>query len=208
MAFMIKMLFAVTGRWQFAAFERQCKSPRETQEALLKRIVAANKDTEFGRRHGFDKIQSFDDFQKTCPLTTYKDLESYVAASLDGTPNQLTAESPVFFALTSGTTGKPKFIPVTKAFKAVKAKLLRTWISKFYMDHPGIFDGYALTVVSPEAESYSKTGVPCGAESGHGYKSMPSVTKSFYCAPYEVFAMADYEAKYYTLLRIAAGLPI
>ena len=118
----------------------------------------------FGRKHGFDKVRSFDDFHKTCPLSTCTDLEPYVDASLEGQPNQLTAEYPVFYALTSGMTGKPKHIPVTKSVKAVKAKLLRTWISKLYMDHPGIFNGYALTVVSPEAEAYSKTGVPCGAE--------------------------------------------
>jgi hypothetical protein len=34
---------------------------------------------------------------------------------------------------------------------------------------------------------------------------MPGPVKSMYTAPYPVFAVEDYEAKYYTLLRLAAG---
>ena len=37
---------------------------------------------------------------------------------------------------------------------------------------------------------------------------MPGPVKSMYTAPYGVFAIEDYEAKYYTLLRLAAGQDI
>src|SRR4029453_9861843 len=57
-------------------------------------------------------------------------------------------------------------------------------------------------------ESHAPSGVPCGAESGHAYRTMPGPVKSMYTAPYGVFAIEDYEAKYYTLLRLAAGQDI
>ena len=68
-----------------------------------------------------------------------------------------------------------------------------------------MFDHKVMSVVSPEIESYSKAGIPCGAESGQGYRSMPRMAKSSYSAPYEVYALEDYDAKYYTLLRLAAA---
>jgi hypothetical protein len=63
-------------------------------------------------------------------------------------------------------------------------------------------------VVSPEVESHAPSGVPIGAESGHAYRTMPGPVRSIYTAPYGVFAIQDYEAKYYTLLRLAAGQDI
>jgi hypothetical protein len=67
-----------------------------------------------------------------------------------------------------------------------------------------MFDGQLLAVVSPEVEGYTESGIPYGAESGHAYRNMPAVMRSCYAIPYEVFALKDYESKYYTLLRIAA----
>jgi hypothetical protein len=70
------------------------------------------------------------------------------------------------------------------------------WLSALYRDHPGIVAGRMLSVVSPEIESYSPGGIPCGSESGHAYRTMPGPVKSMYTAPYGVFAIEDYEAKY------------
>lgn len=208
MALLIKLLFSATGPKTIRSFKRQCQNSRATQNALLKYLVEQNKETRFGRKYNFDKIHTFKDLQKYCPLTTYTDLEPYINASLNGKPNQLTKQTPIFYATTSGTTGKPKFIPVTPDSKSIKSQLLRVWIGKLFLDHPRIFNGHALSVVSPELESYSKAGVPCGAESGHGYRTMPKVTAAVYCSPYEVFAMENYDAKYYTLLRLAAARSI
>ena len=62
-----------------------------------------------------------------------------------------------------------------------------------------------LSVVSPEVESKSPAGVPCGAESGHGYRSAPKPLKAVYSSPYHTFEIEDYDAKYYTLIRIATA---
>ena len=77
-----------------------------------------------------------------------------------------------------------------------------------YHDHPGIVGGRILSVVSPEVESHAPDGTPIGAESGHAYRTLPRPIRSMYTAPYGVFAIEDYEAKYYTLLRLAAGQDI
>jgi GH3 auxin-responsive promoter len=189
-------------------FNALCRTPVQAQEHLLRQILETNAGTEFGRHHGFGGITSFQQFQERVPISTYEDLEPYITASMQGQPNQLTKEPPVLFTTTSGTTGARKYIPMTRQGKRAKSHLTWLWLCGLYRDHPGVVGGRILSVVSPEVESHAPSGVPCGAESGHAYRTMPGPVKSMYTAPYGVFAIEDYEAKYYTLLRLAAGQDI
>jgi hypothetical protein len=189
-------------------FDALCRTPVRAQDRLLRQILETNADTEFGRRHGFGGITTFREFQERVPISGYEDLEPYITAAMQGQPNQLTKDPPVLFTTTSGTTGNRKYIPMTREGKRAKSHLTWLWFCGLYRDHPGIVGGRILSVVSPEVESYAPSGVPCGAESGHAYRTMPGPVKSIYTAPYPVFAIADYEAKYYTLLRLAAGQDI
>jgi hypothetical protein len=178
------------------------------QERLLLHIVRQNADTAFGRRHGFGAIERFSDFQRRVPVSTYADLEPYIKASMLGQPDQLTRQKPVLYTTTSGTTGVPKYIPITPEGRRSKARLMRVWFSALYRDHPHLTDGRILSVVSPEVDGYTPDGTPCGSESGHAYRTMPRVVRSMYAVPYELFAVNDYDAKYYALLRLAAGQDI
>jgi hypothetical protein len=189
-------------------FNVLCRTPAQAQDCLLREILRTNADTEFGRRHGFGGITTFEEFQARVPVSTYEDLEPYITAEMNGRPNQLTKDPPVLFTTTSGTTGARKYIPMTRQGKRAKSHLTWLWLCGLYRDHPGIVGGRILSVVSPEVESHAPNGVPIGAESGHAYRTMPGPVKSMYTAPYGVFAIEDYEAKYYTLLRLAAGQDI
>ena len=186
-------------------FNALCRDPVQAQDGLLRQILETNADTEFGRRHGFGGISGFQDFQEQVPIAKYEDLEPYIKAEMNGQPNQLTKEPPVLFTTTSGTTGSRKYIPMTREGKRAKSHLTWLWLCGLYRDHPGVVGGRVLSVVSPEVESHAPNGVPIGAESGHAYRTMPGPVRSIYTAPYGVFAIEDYEAKYYTLLRLAAG---
>jgi hypothetical protein len=186
-------------------FRALCRTPVEAQDRLLRQILEANAGTEFGRRHGFGAIGGFGEFQQRVPLSSYEDLEPYITAQMQGRPNQLTKEPPVLFTTTSGTTGNRKYIPMTQEGKRAKSHLTWLWLCGLYRDHPGVVGGRILSVVSPEVEDHAPSGVPVGAESGHAYRTMPGPVRSIYTAPYGVFAIEDYEAKYYTLLRLAAG---
>jgi GH3 auxin-responsive promoter len=189
-------------------FGALCRTPTQAQDHLLRQLLETNADTEFGRRHGFGGITSFQQFQEQVPISTYEDLEPYITAAMQGQPNQLTKDPPVLFTTTSGTTGNRKYIPMTREGKRAKSHLTWLWFCGLYRDHPGIVGGRILSVVSPEVEGHAPSGVPCGAESGHAYRTMPGPVRSMYTAPYGVFAIEDYEAKYYTLLRLAAGQDI
>jgi hypothetical protein len=208
MSFAGNLLLRTTGPRVVRRFDKLSRAPAQSQQRLLREILGTNADTEFGRRHGFAGITRFREFQERVPISSYEDLEPYINAAMLGQPNQLTKHEPVLFTTTSGTTGASKYIPMTRDGKRAKSRLMWLWFSALYRDHPGIAGGRILSVVSPEVESHTPSGVPCGADSGHAYRTMPGPVKSMYTAPYGVFAVEDYEAKYYTLLRLAAGQDI
>ena len=205
MSVMIELLFRTRGPETVHHFNRQCRNPMQVQEQLLMGLLKRNSDTAIGRKLDFASVTSLEDFRKKIPIMEYKDHEPYIQASLRGETRQLTAQSPCFYATTSGTTGTPKYIPVTPESRSAKSQLLRVWLSKLFGDHPKLFSGRMLSVVSPEVESMSPAGVPCGAESGHGYRSAPKPLKAVYSSPYDTFEIKDYDSKYYTLLRIAVS---
>ncbi|MEN8191024.1 MAG: GH3 auxin-responsive promoter family protein, partial [Thermodesulfobacteriota bacterium] len=205
---LLNLVIRTVGAETLFRFNNNCTSPRKSQEALIRNITKLNRNCEFGRKYNFDSIRSLEDFRKNVPITSYSDLSPYIEASLNGKPAQLTEQTPILFATTSGTTGKSKFIPVTPESKKIKSRLTRTWVAGIHRDHPDIFSGRILSVVSPEVESHARCGTPYGAESGQGYRDIPKALKKSYSQPYEVFTIKDYDSKYYTLLRIAAGQKI
>ena len=186
-----------------AAFEKATKSPFEVQRKLLLELLARNKNTAFGKEHDFAHIHSVEDYQARVPLNDYETLRPYVERLTSGATNILTAERPILFAVTSGTTGKPKFIPVTEYSRKKKREVMDVWTYYALKSHPEVLNGKILAIVSPEKEGTTTCKVPFGAESGHAYRNMPEMVKNLYVLPYEVFEIKDYDAKYYCMIRIA-----
>ena len=185
-------------------FDAATRDARATQTELLMDIVRRNAGTEYGKRHGFASVSSVEDYQRQVPLINYEDIKEDVKRVTEGARNVLTAEDPVMFAQTSGTTGDPKFIPVTPSDQGqAHSDQMRTWLYTAHRDHPTIFDGKVVSLVSPAVEGHTPSGLPFGSTSGHIYRHMSPVVKRVYGIPYEVFEIEDYQAKYYAIMRIA-----
>jgi hypothetical protein len=107
------------------------------------------------------------------------------------------------FTTTSGSTGQPKLIPVTKTTQRNHRQLTRFWYHRALLDHPDLFSGKLLGVVSPSIEGRTAGGIPFGAASGLIYQSSPSWIKNAYATPYEIGGVKDFEAKYYLTMRLA-----
>ncbi len=79
----------------------------------LNRIIFDNSGTEFGNRHGFLGITNIDDYRKSVPLSDYFDFAESIERMRAGERNVLTVYDPVSFCRTSGSTGEPKYIPIS-----------------------------------------------------------------------------------------------
>lgn len=184
------------------AFEMATKDPIAAQKKVLLEYMRRNEDTEYGKKYDFANIRSIEDYQRRVPLSDCESMRPYIDRMKKGEQGILTADSPIFFGLTSGTTNKPKYIPTTKYSSRKKAELMDAWTYYIVRDHPDILKGKVLALISPDNEGVTEAGIPYGFESGLAYKNLNFFAKSRYAIPAEVFKIHDYAARYYAILRI------
>ena len=184
-------------------FEGSTYDATATQRMKLLSIVRANRDTEYGKAHGFGSIEDVDDFQRNVPINTHESLTPYIDRMADGQPNVLTAEAPLMFALTSGTTGKAKLIPVTQSGMAEYNHALQTQTWQILEEHPAAGSGQFLVTSSRDIEGRTSAGIPYGAMSGLMVRRQPALVRSRFVLPYEISLITNVELKYYLTLRMA-----
>lgn len=90
--------------------------PIECQHEILREHLDLCAKTQIGKKYGFDKIKTYEDFCKAVPLFFYEEFEPYIDRARNGEGNLIWPERIQYFAKSSGTTNdKSKYIPVTKA---------------------------------------------------------------------------------------------
>ncbi len=181
----------------------QTQKPQHTQDQLLKKILSANKDTVFGREHDFEKLSSYQEFSQSVDIQSYEELRPYIEKQENEGETYLNREQPVMYAQTSGTTDTPKYVPILEDTISDYKRSQKIFSYALYTSIPGVYDGKIMGIVSPAVEGNLETGTPYGSMSGLIYKSMPSIVRSKYVVPAEVFEIEDYELKYYLIAAFA-----
>jgi hypothetical protein len=202
MSLIVKAATYVTGRL-WTDWERRCADPATAQNRLLLDMIQRNRATAFGTDHGFAAVRSLADYRKQVAIGDYEWLRPYVERAEDGEAHVLTAEPVSMFTLTSGSTGAPKLIPVTATSRANHRQLTRLWYYRANLDHPGLFSGKLLGVVSPAHEGKTAGNIPFGAASGLIYQSSPRWIQNAFALPYEIAEVKDFNARYYLIMRLA-----
>ena len=206
MSFLAKQLIRKIGKTAARRFEAATHDPVGTQHRKLMGILEKNSDTEYGKEHNFGSLKNLKDYQRAVPVVNYNDIMERMERMVRGEKNILTAEAPVLFAQTSGTTGKAKYVPITPTCQGRDhSDQMRTWTYHAIKAHPNLLDGKIISMVSPAVEGHTEAGIPYGSTSGMIYKNMPSVVRRTYAIPYDVFEVTDYEAKYYSVMRFGVG---
>lgn len=200
---MIEHLGALYGRYLWTQFEKKTHQPAEVQLALLSSILKKNAATLFGRQHGFQSIHSVADFQKAVPMRKFSGLSKWVDQVAAGEPNVLTQEPVVFFNQSSGTSGKPKLIPVTKSWMRESSRLRLIWGTRTSRAHPQLMSGKTISVVYAASGGATAGGIPFGSLSGQVYLQSPASLRRRYALPYAIARIADPESKQYASMRLA-----
>lgn len=177
-----------------------------TEQVLLKKI-RRNEDSDYGRRFNFHLIQSIQDFRERIPLSEYDDFEPYIERVKQGQIQALfgPTEKIHMFALTSGTTGRAKYIPVTTSFFKEYKEGSKLWASATALEFKGRFiRGKVLPIFSPVEEEISPTGLPCGAISGFIVREQGRLVSKLYAVGPEIGDIKNSSERLYAFLRKAA----
>ncbi|MHC4983318.1 MAG: GH3 auxin-responsive promoter family protein [Planctomycetota bacterium] len=190
---------------QCRAFMNAHQRTERLQEELLRKMVRLSAATAFGRDHGFSSIRSYEDFKRAVPVGSYRTLYPYVRRVLAGETAALLppGEKLMMFSLTSGTTGAPKYIPVTGRFLAAMRAGWNITGLMALRDHREAWLRPILQIASPMCETKSPTGLPCGAISGLLAATQKKIVRRMYPVPQAVQAIEAPAVKFYSILRCA-----
>jgi hypothetical protein len=182
---------------------------REIQHRTLMAKIRRNESSAYGRDFGFRDMRTVDDFRRRQPLMRYDDVEPYVEQVRHG--NVTAMFSPhtkvLMYAMTSGTTGRPKHLPVTAELFREYSAGWRIWGAGVYGDHRDLVYKKTLQLSSDWQQLRAPDGTPCGQISGLAAASRPLVSRPVFMPPACVNRIYDSESKHYAALRLAAANP-
>ncbi len=143
----------------------------EVQEERLKEILSKNKETVYGRKYGFNEIDSIKAYQEKVPLSDYETYRPYIEQLSEKEESLLTMEKIITFEPTSGSTKAAKLIPYTKSLKEEFQRGIKPWIYDLYTSYPEIRWGKSYWSITPAAgeRQYTKSGIPIGFEEDADY---------------------------------------
>ena len=94
--------------------ERHFTDAESLQHEVLRHLLHAAANTEYGRNHMFSTTNSYEDFVRNVPVNTYEELKGDIDRMRHGESNVLWPGTVKWYAKSSGTTNdKSKFIPVS-----------------------------------------------------------------------------------------------
>jgi hypothetical protein len=190
------------------AFLEQTARADEVQRRLLLERVARHAESQFGRDHHFQEIRTPADFRRRVPIRGYEAMEPYIDRVRQGDLGALFGRGTevLMFAMTSGTTSRPKTIPVTRESLRDYREGWTIWGIQAFDSHPAMIEGGLrpiLQIASDWRESTTPSGIPCGAITGLTAHMQNPLVRFTYCMPPIAARIKDIESKYYVALRCA-----
>jgi hypothetical protein len=155
---------------EWRRFKHALQHPEETQLALLKSLLTLNRRCEFGTRHDFSSIDSYQRFAARVPLSDYEAIQPSIDRVRAGESNLLTSETITRLVPTSGTTTARKLIPFTGALQRDFNRAIAPWIVDLARQRRQIVNGRAYWSISPSFQTSSETSkIPIGFDDDVSY---------------------------------------
>jgi hypothetical protein len=89
-------------------------APGEAQKKVLSTLLKGYAQTDYGKMHRAEHVESIDDYRRAFPVVIYEDYKPLIQRVMAGATKLLLSEEPIGWAITRGTTGDDsKFIPMT-----------------------------------------------------------------------------------------------
>lgn len=201
--------FLAQSRARARRFMASCRDAGQVQKNLLMARLARHADSSFGRDHHFGQIQTEADYRRQVPIRDYEGHEPYIDRVRNGDIQALFGPKTevLMFALTSGTTNRPKTIPVTRESLQNYRDGWTNWGIMAFDAHHAIIDAGLkpiLQLASDWQESFTPAGIPCGAITGLTAHMQNPLVRITYCMPPAASKIKDISSKYYLAMRLSA----
>lgn len=138
--------------------ERYDNEAQQLQMHTLEYLTTTAKDTEYGRKHTFSTINSYEKFADSVPLNTYEELKGDIDRMRHGERDVLWKGRVKWYAKSSGTTNdKSKFIPVSHdGLQHIHYAGGKDVVALYLQNNPDsrLFDGRSLILGGSHSPNY------------------------------------------------------
>ena len=189
-------------------FLRDLDDPEAATRRRFVQVAKGMRGTAFMDDHGQSPLSSLEDLRARVPIRPHAELKPWLDRVALGEPRVLTRQRPTMLLETSGTTGDPKHLPVTKAWAQRTQEAQRLWTLGLIRDHESVASGKALTMVSPAVHGVSEGGLPIGSNTGRIRAAQPGWLKNRYVVPDVVAEIADPVIRQYAALVFACAADV
>lgn len=197
-------LLSLIARQSKAKFIHKTKRIEAVQQRFLQRLLQAHQHTEFGQKHHFSEIKTIDQFRERIPVQPYGYYASYAQRMADGETNILTDAPLIYINLSSGSTGSPKLIPVTKKTRQFSSQASR--IAMGFVVDAAKRDkrslGKIVLPLSINPLGHTKSGIPFAPGSTSDLR-LDKAYRQVFAYPFEAVQISDTTARYYICLLFA-----
>lgn len=184
-------------------------SCEQLQKEVLRRLIGLNQQSDFSQRFRLTATMTIGEFQNQLPIADYELFRPYVQqmhtgrhSALLGPDNKL-----LMYAVTSGTTGAAKLIPVTNQFLSDYRKGWQRWGIATQHDHPAMRTLRMVQVISDHEQWHTEDGIPCGNISGLATTMQKAIVRKLYVVPAETAKISHSPSKQYATMRFALEEP-
>ncbi len=165
----MRRLVGVIAKKKHREIEYILSRPIELMEKKLLDILHRHKDTIYGRVHGFGEIGGEEEFRSSVALSDSQSIKKYLHMTYENPRGGvLTADDVIWYLQTSGTTGKPKRLPLTRtSLKEVSKGTMLSWMGFINAESENIriLDGKLVTFGAPAVLDHIN-GIPVGYATG------------------------------------------
>lgn len=205
----------------FAAFivkgvTRWKKDAVAAQKETFHQLIAAAKDTAFGKDHQFSSINNYEDFKKQVPVRDYEELRPYIDRVVAGEKDVMWKGKPAYFAKTSGTTSGAKYIPISKESMPEHLKAARNALLT-YIHETGNSDfvNGKMIFLQGSPVMTEKNSIKVGRLSGIVANLVPAYLQKNRLPSYQTNCIEDWEDKvdaivketYHQDMTLISGIP-
>ncbi len=206
---MLNQVVAKFAEWsagrELKHFFQATRHIKQVQQALLSRQLRLVAGSDFAKDFRLKTVDTYEDFKKRLPILKYEAIKPYIERLKLGDFQALLnpSEQLIMFALTSGTTAEPKFIPVTRRFIRDYQRGWHIFGIKTLLDHPKAFLRKIIQITSSSHEIQTPSGLWAGAITGLLAENQKWIVRRHYVTPLAVAMIKDPTAKMYTIARLA-----
>lgn len=189
-------------RRRLDGFIQSLDDPMRLQRDVEARLLARARVSAYGRDNG---IGASDALADALPIAGYSSFAPYVDRLVAGERDALfPADDPVeALACTTGSTGQPKILPVTRDWLSLYRQGWETWGARAILDHDDIIGSFWLQLAGPRSVMNAADGSNVGMISAITAERQNPIIRRFYMPDPRVADIVDPELRLYMTLRQA-----